>query len=115
MTRQPSEHLAEIKIRYPLWSIRHVCEGFGWSAHRGTMRVWGRSPDDLEAALIDAERGITPDPERTLDSLRAEYPAWTVEIGAAGWCAEYREGSRLHYVYAHTAPELADTLSRIEP
>ena len=60
-SEQPSEHLARIKRMFPLWSIRHVTEGHGWTAHRpGYRRVWAATLPDLEARLLDVQRGRGP-------------------------------------------------------
>jgi hypothetical protein len=57
-SEQPSEHLARIKRMFPLWSIRPVSQGHGWTAHRpGYPRVWAATLPDLEARLRDAQRG----------------------------------------------------------
>ncbi len=56
-SEQPAEHLARIKREHPLWSIRHVSEGHGWTAHRGDRRLWAPTLTDLEAQLRDAGRG----------------------------------------------------------
>jgi hypothetical protein len=54
---QPAEHLARIKRQHPLWSIRHVAEGPGWTANRGKARVWAGTLGRLEQQLRDAGRG----------------------------------------------------------
>jgi len=55
MSRQPAEHLAWIKRVNPLWSIRHVSEGYGWTAHRdGYPRVWAGTLESLERQLAEA-------------------------------------------------------------
>ena len=54
-SEQPSEHLARIKRMFPLWSIRPVSQGHGWTAHRpGYRRVWAATLPDLEARLRTA-------------------------------------------------------------
>ncbi len=57
MSEQPSERLARIKREHPLWSIRHVSEGFGFTAHCGDRRIWAATLSDLEARLRDADYG----------------------------------------------------------
>jgi hypothetical protein len=60
-SEQPSEHLARIKRMFPLWSIRPVSEGHGWTAHRpGYRDVWAATLPDLEARLLDVRRGRGP-------------------------------------------------------
>jgi hypothetical protein len=113
-SRQPSEHLADIKVRFPLWSIR-VSGGHGWTGHRGARRVWAATLDDLENELRGAERTITADPAAVLERLRAEHPGWQIDARPDGWAAEHRSGRRLHYVFCHDAGELSDALSRTEP
>ncbi len=55
---QPAGHLARIKRTNPLWSIRHVAEGHGWTAHRhGYARIWAATIADLERQLADASPG----------------------------------------------------------
>jgi hypothetical protein len=54
MSEQPGERLARIKREHPLWSIRHVSEGFGFTAHR---RIWAATLSDLKARLRDADHG----------------------------------------------------------
>ena len=53
---QPAEHLARIKRQHPLWSIRHVAEGPGWTAHRRERRIWAGTLTDLDRQLRDARR-----------------------------------------------------------
>jgi hypothetical protein len=113
--RQPAEHLAEIKRTFPLWSVRPVVGGVGWTGHRGTRRVWAATLDGLGAELRTAERSMSSDPRKTLGRLRSQHPRWTICTVPAGWSAEYREGTRLHYVICPSADELADALSRTEP
>ena len=57
MSEQPSERLARIKREHPLWSIRHVSQGFGFTAHGGDRRIWAATLSDLEARLRDADYG----------------------------------------------------------
>jgi hypothetical protein len=57
MSEQPSERLARIKREHPLWSIRHVSDGSGFTAHRGDRRIWATTLSDLEARLRDADHG----------------------------------------------------------
>lgn len=114
-SRQPAAHLAEIKRRFPLWSVRPVSGGVGWTGHRGTRRVWAATLDGLEAEMRDAQRGMGADPRRTLGRLRSQYPAWQISTVPCGWSAEHREGSRLHYVFTHTSEELAEALGRTDP
>ena len=57
MSEQPSERLARVKREHPLWSIRHVSEGFGFTAHRGDRRIWAATLSDPEARLRDADHG----------------------------------------------------------
>jgi hypothetical protein len=46
----PAKHLARIKVAHPAWSIRHVSEGYGFTAHRdGYDHVWAMTLADLEA------------------------------------------------------------------
>ena len=60
-SEQPSEHLARIKRMFPLWSIRPVSQGHGWTAHRpGYRHVWAATLPDLEARLLDVQRGRGP-------------------------------------------------------
>ena len=60
-SEQPSEHLARIKRMFPLWSIRPVSQGRGWTARRpGYPRVWAATLPDLEARLRDAQRRRGP-------------------------------------------------------
>jgi hypothetical protein len=113
--RQPAEHLAAIKLRFPLWSVRPVSGGAGWTGHRGARRVWAATLDALEAEMRGAQRGMGADPSHVLGRLRREYPAWQISTVPAGWAAEHRSGRRLHYVFCHSAEELAETLSRTEP
>jgi hypothetical protein len=113
--RQPAEHLAEVKLRFPLWSVRPVEGGVGWTAHRGTRRVWAAMLDGLEAEMSRAQRGMGADPSHALGRLRREHPAWQITAVPCGWAAEHRDGTRLHYVFTHTSDELADALSRTEP
>ena len=54
---QPAEHLARIRRGHPLWSIRHVTDGFGWTAQHGEARIWAGTLTDLEAKLRDAAQG----------------------------------------------------------
>jgi hypothetical protein len=51
---QPAEHLARLRAEHPRWSIRHVTEGFGWTAHYGEARLWAPTLADLETQLRDA-------------------------------------------------------------
>ncbi len=57
MSEQPGERLGRIKREHPLWSIRHVTEGSGFTAHRGDWRIWAATLSDLEARLRDADHG----------------------------------------------------------
>jgi hypothetical protein len=54
-SEQPAGRLARIKRERPLWSIRHVTGGHGWTAHRGDRRVWAATLTDLELQLRDAD------------------------------------------------------------
>lgn len=57
MTEQPSKHLARIRHEHPLWSVRHVTEGYGFTAHKVTgERIWRQTLTDLESALRAADR-----------------------------------------------------------
>lgn len=78
-------------------------------------RVWAASLDLLEIEMALAQRGMGVDPSHALGKLRAQFPAWTISRNVAGWSAEYREGSRLHYVFGRTSDELADALAVTEP
>jgi hypothetical protein len=73
--RQPAEHLAAVKVRLPLWSVRPVSGGVGWTGHRGARRVWAATLDGLEAEMRDAQRGMGTDRSHVLGRLRREYPA----------------------------------------
>jgi hypothetical protein len=54
-SQQPAEHLAWIKRVNPLWSIRHVTEGYGWTAHRpGYPKIWAGTLASLERQLSEA-------------------------------------------------------------
>ncbi len=57
MSEQPGERLARIKREHPLWSIRHVTEGSGFTAHLRGRRIWAATLTDLEARLRDADQG----------------------------------------------------------
>ncbi len=114
-SQQPAEHLAAVKRAFPLWSIRPVVSGVGWTGHRGQRRVWAASLDGLEAEMSRAQRGMGTDLSHALGKLRREYPAWTITRVPAGWSAEHREGTRLHYVITPSAEELAEALSRTDP
>ena len=58
---QPSEHLARIKREHPLYSIRHVTEGYGFTAHRPEHpNLWALTLPDLERMLRDAEHPRGP-------------------------------------------------------
>ena len=57
MSEQPGERLARIKRENPLWSIRHVTKGSGFTAHRGARRIWAATLSDLESRLRDADHG----------------------------------------------------------
>ncbi len=57
-SEQPAGHLARIN-RLPLWSIRRVSEGHGWTAHRGDRRIWAGTLAGLEQQLRDASRGTS--------------------------------------------------------
>jgi hypothetical protein len=60
-SEQPSEHLARIKRMFPLWSIRPVSHGRGWTAHRpGYRHLWAATLPDLEARLLDVQRRRSP-------------------------------------------------------
>ncbi len=57
-SEQPAGHLARIKRMHPLWSIRHVTEGHGWTAHRdGYARIWAATLASLERQLAGARPG----------------------------------------------------------
>jgi hypothetical protein len=114
-SRQPAEHLAEIKRMFPLWSLRPVIGGVGWTGHRGTRRVWAGSLDGLATEMSRAQRGMGTDPSHALGRLRREHPQWQIGTVPCGWAAEHREGTRLHYVFAFSSEELAEALARTEP
>ena len=48
-----SARLARIRVRNPLWSIRAVRKGAGYTAHycTGWPRMWSPGLDELERAL----------------------------------------------------------------
>jgi hypothetical protein len=53
---RPAEHLARIKREHALWSVRHVSEGHGWTAHRsGYPRIWAGTLPDLEQQLAASQ------------------------------------------------------------
>src|SRR5439155_21103542 len=52
---QPAERLAQIQREHRHWSIRHVTEGFGWTAHRGEARIWAGTLTGLDAQLREAD------------------------------------------------------------
>jgi hypothetical protein len=62
MTERPPEHLARIKREHPLWSIRAVITGIGWTAHRGERQLWAASLTDLETQLRQADHPRGPKP-----------------------------------------------------
>jgi hypothetical protein len=47
----PATHLARLKVQHSSWSIRHVSEGYGFTAHRGGERLWSQTLGGLEAKL----------------------------------------------------------------
>ena len=56
--RQPAEHRARILRQFPLWSIRPVDAGVGWTAKRPEhANIWAVSLADLEVQLSQAEGG----------------------------------------------------------
>jgi hypothetical protein len=81
MTEQPAEHLARIKTQHPLWSIRHVSEGHGWTAHRpGRSPVWAGTLADLEVRVHAAE---APRTTRAADEGHtATGGAYDMNVGA---------------------------------
>ncbi len=56
---QAGGHLARLQAQNPLWSIRLVTEGHGWTAHRGDQRIWAGTLADLETRLRNASRGTS--------------------------------------------------------
>jgi hypothetical protein len=52
--------LARIRAAHPDWSIRHVSDGSGWTAHRGQTRLWAGTLPDLERLVTGAEREEQP-------------------------------------------------------
>jgi hypothetical protein len=85
--RQSAEHLAAIRLRFPLWSVRPVSGGAGWTGHRGARRVWAATLDALEAEMRGAQRGMGADPSHVLGRLRRKYPAWQITsmLQYRGW------------------------------
>ena len=55
MAEQQSERLARLKREHSLWSIRSVVTRLGWTAHRGDVRLWAASLNDLETQLCDVD------------------------------------------------------------
>jgi hypothetical protein len=53
VSESPAARLARIRVRNPLWSIRPVRSGIGFTAHycAGRRRLWAPDLDELEAAL----------------------------------------------------------------
>ena len=51
MKEQPAGRLARIRCAHPLWSIREVTAGTGYTAHRGPDRLYAPDLDDLQRQL----------------------------------------------------------------
>ena len=74
MSERPSEHLARIKRQHPLWSIRPVSQGIGWTAHRGNRRIYAVSSADLETQLRSADRNERCQRPRSAQSVARGVP-----------------------------------------
>jgi hypothetical protein len=70
MSETPATHLARLKTQHPSWSIRHVSEGYGFTAHRGGEYVWDQTLPGLEAKLNAAGSGRSMTPAGSQDVPR---------------------------------------------
>ena len=82
--------LGRLMARFPLWSIRPVASGIGWTAHRGGSRIYAPSLDalngqlaEIATRLADAELAITS--ARTADAgFRAEAGEYLADLSGPG-------------------------------
>lgn len=57
MSTTPAAETARILRQHPLWTIRPVTSGIGWTARRdGYGRIWAVSLPDLELRIHKAEK-----------------------------------------------------------